>query len=120
VRFERHRAHFAAGVADVVWLPKVGQERWALLTCDQRLRYNELEIAKIVEHGIRAYFYTSGNLSGLMMSEILVPAMPKMKRLFKRCAPPFIATISKSGNVVLRYDSEGSVHHRHKKENKTD
>jgi hypothetical protein len=115
IKCERHGTYFAPGVEDTAWLPKVGEKHWALLTCDQRLRYNQLEIAKIIEYRVRSFFYTSGNLSGPMMAEILGPAIPKMKRLFKKCTPPFIATISKSGNVILRYDSQGSVHDRKKK-----
>jgi PIN like domain len=110
IRFERHGAHFEAGVPDVKWLPEIGRLGWALLTCDRRLRYNELEIAKIIEYRIKAFFFTSGNLSGLMMAEILSIALPKMKRLSKKVQPPFIATLSESGNVAVRYNREGSIH----------
>jgi len=49
-----------------------------------------------------------------MMAGILTKAMPKMTRLFKKCEPPFIASLTESGNVVLRYDKEGSIHDREK------
>jgi hypothetical protein len=33
--------------------------------------YNQLEREKIIEHGIREFVFTSGNLNGAQMGEIL-------------------------------------------------
>jgi len=96
----------------VEWLPIVGERRWALLTSDKNIRYNQLEREKIVQHQIREFVFASGNLSGEMMGQILAKALPKMKRLFRNYPPPFIAYLSQSGNVEVRYDKDGSIHER--------
>ena len=83
VKYVRHGSSFSSGAHDVEWLPTVGERRWALLTSDKNIRYNQLEREKIVQHGIREFVFASGNLSGAMMGEILAKALPKMKRLFK-------------------------------------
>ena len=115
VTYVRHGAKFLPGVDDEVWLPIVGQERWIILTCDKRIRHNQLEREKIMQYGCREFVFTSGNLSGAMMGEILMAAVPQMKNLCAKYPAPFIATISQSGNVTVRWDSGGSVHAQDKK-----
>jgi len=110
----RHGSRFSSGALDVEWLPVVGEKRWALLTSDKNIRYNQLEREKIVQFGIRDFVFASGNLSGAMMAEILAVALPKMKRLFRTYPPPFIAYLSQSGNVEVRFDKSGSTHARKK------
>ena len=112
VEYVRHGGRFSSGALDVEWLPTVGENHWALLTSDKNIRYNQLERAKIIEYRIREYVFASGNLSGEMMGKILSKALPKMKRLFRDYSPPFIAYLSQSGNVEVRYDADGSIHER--------
>jgi hypothetical protein len=118
IKYERHGSHFRSGALDDEWLPTVGSRKWALLTSDKRIRYNQLERDKLIQYDIREFVFTSGNLNGRMMAEILIKAMDKMKRLFEHHEPPFIAYISQSGNVEIRYDKDGSVHGRKQKKNK--
>lgn len=110
IPFERHGTYFAPGTDDTVWLPKVGSEGWALFTCDQRIRYNDLERAKIIEHKVGAFILTSGNLNGAMMGAAIRQAGQKMKSTFQKQTRPFIAYISKGGDVQVRFDGLGSVH----------
>lgn len=112
VAHERHGMHFVPGTPDDQWLPIVGTNGWSLLTKDRKIRYNELEIRQIIRHKIREFVFASGNLSGAMMAEALTKAMPKLERLHRFHDPPFIACISRSGIVEIRYDNRGSVHDR--------
>ena len=114
VEYVRHGSRFSPGAHDVEWLPIVGENRWALLTSDKNIRYNQLEREKIIQYGIREFVFASGSLSGAMMGVIISKAMPKMKRLIKKYPPPFIAYLSQSGNVEVRYDKDGSIHARKK------
>jgi hypothetical protein len=107
--FVKHGSEFKSGELDEVWLPVVGNAGWAVLTCDKRIRYNQLERGKIIEHGIREFVFTSGNLSGSQMGEILKKALPSMKKIFREYPAPFIATISKAGVVTVRFDRNGRV-----------
>jgi PIN like domain len=112
VEYVRHGSRFSSGALDVEWLPTVGEKHWALLTSDKNIRYNQLEREKIIQYRIREFVFASGNLSGEMMGEILARALPKMERLFRDYPPPFIAYLSQSGNVEVRYDADGSIHGR--------
>jgi hypothetical protein len=54
---EIHDDHFARDEEDRVWLQRVGEWGWVVLTKDQRLRYRPLEIAALHQQsqGIRSY-----------------------------------------------------------------
>ena len=106
VRCERHGAHFAAGTEDTTWLPLVGERGWMLLTKDKRIRFNELEKSAIQRYHVREFYFASGNYSGAEMATILVSALREMARFFRRYDAPFIASISKSGKVSLRFPTK--------------
>jgi hypothetical protein len=103
VRYERHGSHFAPGTEDTAWLPAVGDNGWLLLTKDKKIRFNELEKAAIQRYRVREFYFTSGNYTGAEMAAMLVAALREMARFCRRYKPPFIASISKSGKVSLRF-----------------
>jgi PIN domain-containing protein len=102
VKHERHGSYFAPGTEDIAWLPFVGQNGWLLITKDKRIRYNELEKAAVLRHRVRQFYFSSGNSSGREMAAMLAAALPQMVKIYRKHAPPFIASISKSGSVSLR------------------
>src|SRR6266550_4910399 len=101
VKHERHLEHFQPGTQDSVWLPFVGQQGWILLTKDKRIRFNQLEKTAVRRHRVREFYFSSGNFTGLEMAQILVAALPEMARVCRRYDAPFIASISKSGQVSV-------------------
>lgn len=107
VKHERHGSHFDPGTEDTVWLPFVGKEGWVLLTKDKRIRFNELERSAIQRYRVREFYFTGGNYSGAEMAEMLVAALRDIARFCRRYDPPFIASISKSGHVSLRFPTKG-------------
>jgi PIN like domain len=115
VRCERHGSHFTTGEKDSIWLPVVSKNGWIILTKDKGIRYNQLEIGAVIAHEAREFYFRSGNLSGAEMAVILSKALPKMKRLVKKVGAPFIASLTQSGEVHLRYDRNGSVYEQKRK-----
>jgi hypothetical protein len=103
VRHERHGSHFDPGTEDTVWLPFVGTQGWILLTKDKKIRFNELERSAIQRYRVREFYFASGNYSGAEMAEMLGAALRDIARFCRRYDPPFIASISKSGKVSLRF-----------------
>jgi PIN domain-containing protein len=103
VKHERHLEHFPRGTPDQDWLPMVGQKKWALLTADKRIRYNILEKKALAECGVKEFVFASGNLSGEEMAVALERALPKMVRMAGRTEPPFVAAITRLGEVHLRW-----------------
>ncbi|MGA9999813.1 MAG: hypothetical protein WBQ04_06820 [Candidatus Acidiferrales bacterium] len=103
IRFERHLSHFSRGALDEAWLPSVGKNGWILLTTDKRMRYNLLERRALEQNHVREFVFASGNLSGAEMAAILEKALRKMQRICRRFEPPFVAAISRTGEVHLRW-----------------
>jgi hypothetical protein len=81
----------------------VGSEGWVLLTTDKRIRYNFLEKRALAEHAVREFVFASGNMSGEDMAGALELALPKMRRLSRKLDPPFVAAITRIGEVHLRW-----------------
>lgn len=86
-----------------MWLPTVGKQGWVLLTKDKRIRFNELEKSAIQRYRVREFYFASGNYSGAEMAVMLAAALREMARFCRRYDPRFIASISKSGKVSLRF-----------------
>jgi len=89
-----------------VWLPKVGENKWILLTADKRIRYNLLEKKALAEHHVREFVFVSGNMSGTEMAAALESALHKMVRFAKRTNAPFVAAITRGGEVNLRWPKD--------------
>lgn len=84
----------------------VGSKGWALLTADKRIRYNFLEKRALEQHAVREFVFASGNMSGEDMGTALELALPKMRRLTRKLEPPFVAAITRNGEVHLRWPKE--------------
>lgn len=103
MRFERHLSHFPRGTLDERWLPLVGEKGWVLLTADKRIRYNLLEKRALEKNRVREFVFASGNMSGKEMAEALERAIKKILSVCSRIDPPFVAAITRHGEVHLRW-----------------
>ncbi len=115
VQYHRHRDHFQRGTADEIWLQYVAERSWAVLTKDKRNRYNEIERDALRRHGVREFYFGSGNFTGAEMGEALNAALRQMKTLVRTYNPPLVGSISRSGQVTVVLDEHGSTHERRKK-----
>jgi hypothetical protein len=99
----RHLDKFARGTPDEKWLPTVGANGWILLTADKRIRYNFVEKKALEKNNVREFVFASGNLSGDDMAAALEIGLKKMRKLFLKLEPPFVAAITRRGEVHLRW-----------------
>ena len=97
-----HDEHFPQDAKDEVWLAEVGKRGWVVLTKDKHIRYRASEIQALRAANVRAFVLTSrGDLTGAEVSQIFVKALPSIKRLCEKTAPPFVALVDRGGNVRL-------------------
>jgi hypothetical protein len=52
---------------------------------------------------VREFVFASGNMSGQEMAAALELAVKKMRNLCRRITPPFVASITRGGEVHLRW-----------------
>jgi predicted nuclease of predicted toxin-antitoxin system len=97
-----HDEHFPQDAKDETWLAAVGRSGWVVLTKDKHIRYRAAEIQVLRAANVRAFVLTSrGDLTGAEVSRIFVKALPAIKRICERAAPPFVALVERTGKVRL-------------------
>jgi hypothetical protein len=104
-----HDDEFPQDTKDVVWLPLVGEKRWVLITKDIAMRSNPLEIAAIIHSGVATFALPAGGQTAAKNVAAIKTAWRAMQRCLRRFAPPFIATITISGEVTVIHDQNGRL-----------
>jgi hypothetical protein len=93
-------------VADVDWLARAGSEGWIVLMKDERIRYRPAEREALVNHHVRAFCLTSGNLRAAEMAQLYINVLD---RITTACTTPgpFLYVVSRGGlrRVDLDQDS---------------
>ena len=84
------------GVADTDWLARCGDEGWAVLMKDERIRYRPAERDVLRSSGVRAFCLTSGNLRAAEMAQQFVDVVDDMV-VACRNPGPFLFSVSRSG-----------------------
>jgi predicted nuclease of predicted toxin-antitoxin system len=97
-----HDDHFAPDAKDEEWLTGAGQKQWIVVTRDERIRYREAEKQAIRRAKVRAFVLAAqGDLRAEMLADSFLKALPKVRKAIEGEKPPFIAKISRSGDVTL-------------------
>lgn len=79
--------HVAEGVTDTEWLTTAGRSGWIVFTKDGRLRYRKDELAALVEHRVRAFVLTAGNLGAAEQAKRYVSNLGRIRRAARRSGP---------------------------------
>ncbi|MGD0629147.1 MAG: hypothetical protein ABR987_07335 [Terracidiphilus sp.] len=102
IRYKRQKEFFSGDTDDQVLLRKVGKKNWIFVTFDKKQRTRMLERKLIDQFKIREFVFTSNEIGD--PGDLLVKASRQMRALCKKKSGPFVASISKGGNVYLRAD----------------
>ncbi len=84
-------------IADVDWLARAGSEGWVVLMKDERIRYRPAERAALVDHRVRAFCLTSGNLRAGEMAQLYLAVLDKLTATCAATPGPFLYVVSRSG-----------------------
>jgi len=57
---------------------------------------------------VRLFIFTA-NLGGAALAQLLVNAYPKVRKFARENGRPFVAVITKSGDIYLRMSNRGNV-----------
>jgi len=102
LNIEIHDDHFSQNAQDLEWLTAAGKNDWIVVTRDERIRYRVAEKHAVRRAKVRAFVLAAqGDLRAELLAEIFLKALPKIRRTVKQRKPPFIAKISRDGNVTL-------------------
>lgn len=78
-------------------LTRAGQTGWIVLTRDKRIRYRQLERLALHAAKVRAFVFTGGNVTVKDTAAISVRALPRMNKIVRTDAGPFIYHFGRSG-----------------------
>ena len=102
LKIEIHDDHFPQDAQDPEWLTAAGKKNWIVITRDERIRYRVAERQAIRRAKVRAFVLAAqGDLRAEMLAEIFLKALPRIRRTVKQQKPPFIAKISRGGDVTV-------------------
>ena len=90
-------------VADTEWLARTVQQGWVVLMKDDRIRYRPVERAAVLDHRVRAFCLSSGNLRTAEMAQRFID-MPDQITEACRQPGPFLYTVSSVGLRRVRLD----------------
>jgi hypothetical protein len=91
-------------VADTEWLARAGQQGWVVLMKDDRIRYRPVERAAVLDHRVRAFCLSSGNMLAAEMAQRFIDVL---NQITEACSQPgpFLYTVSSVGLRRVRLDS---------------
>jgi hypothetical protein len=107
IKFRVYSENFKCGEEDPNILQLAGRRGWAMLTLDSKNRYRGLERECILRYKVRQFVF-SGNLGGAALAALLVNVYPEMRVFAREHSRPFVAMITKSGDIYIRMDHLGN------------
>ena len=96
-RVEVHDDYFAQATPDSDWIPEVGRRGWVLITKDQNIRRNPLELAAYHAAKLRGFVVTGKDMGAKDLADLLVLRLPGMARRVANRAGPLLFAISRGG-----------------------
>ena len=97
-----HDDHFAPDAKDEEWLAVAGQKQWIVITRDERIRYRAAAKQAIRRAKVRAFVLAAqGDLRAEMLAQNFLKAIRNIRRIVEEQNPPFVAKISRSGDVSV-------------------
>jgi predicted nuclease of predicted toxin-antitoxin system len=88
---EHHGDHFDQNTPDTEWLSVVGDRGWVVLTKDQAIGSNALELKAIARANVKIFSLASGNLTRQQMADLFVDVLGKITRFTQGNQAPFIS-----------------------------
>jgi hypothetical protein len=99
-KVEVHLDHFPGDMPDVEWIPKVAAKNWVLITKDQNIRRNPLEVETYRASKLRGFVATGKDMNAQELGELLVRCLHGIVRRTAGRPGPLLFTISRGGTFT--------------------
>lgn len=84
------------GTKDHIWLPEVGKAGLVVLTRDKKIQKKRVERQALLDHGVRAFFQTSGELNLFEQLQLWLKWWAEMEALVELEPGPWLANVTKT------------------------
>lgn len=88
-------------IQDPDWLELAGEQGWAVLMKDDRIRYRKAELVALIAGNVRAFCLTGGNLRA---DEMAARFLRHQAQIWKACSEPGPLVFAVSVREVRRID----------------
>lgn len=90
---------------DYRWVPKAAQNRWILLTRDERILRVPAELDALIVSGAWGVFVTAKDLTGDQLAALLATALPKIIRLVQKydATRALVVTVGLAGKPDVKW-----------------
>jgi hypothetical protein len=93
---------FRHNTEDPIWLARVGEKKWVVLSADVNIGNNPLELDALLASQVKAFFLShASNFNAREQVKLIVNAIPQILRMLEENRFPFIAKIHQDGSVAL-------------------
>ena len=93
---------FNEDTEDTVWLEYIGKDGITLITKDERIRRNPLELQSIIKHKVGVFFLGGKKQGRCKIIQQVVRNWPRIKELALGTKPPFAYRIPPAGTKIDR------------------
>ncbi|MCY4647171.1 MAG: hypothetical protein OXE73_09880 [Gammaproteobacteria bacterium] len=90
---ERHDLHFAPDTPDEVWIPRVAQQGWVIVSGDKRILRRPREVRALVESQARMLILVGNHAPAAELAANLINTMPKIEKLLDEVQPPAVVRV---------------------------
>lgn len=101
---EVHYDHFPEAEAgekgDADWIRDVSSRGWVILTRDENIRRNPLELAALRRSKARAFNFKNAQATAAEIAEAFRMAAGKIAKVIRNTRPPYIVGISLRGEIT--------------------
>lgn len=95
---------FEENEEDVVWLEYIGKNRIILITKDERIRKNPLELKSLVKNKVGVFFLGGKKQSRCKIIQQVVRNWPRIKEYAIKTRPPFAFRVPPTGTKFEKID----------------
>ena len=107
---ERHRDHFIPSEEDDVWIPRVAERDWIIVTADERIRFNPVEKRAIIESKAKVLHLTMGKKPYFPdLAANFLNSYKRIEKTFYTTKPPCVAVLHKPKSEDFLSGKSGSI-----------
>ena len=92
---------FPEDTSDSQWLQYIGKNHYFLITRDERIRRNPIEVFSMRKYNVGAFFLGGKNRTRCELIQQLVRNWPRIKELSRKTRRPFIFRVPPKGTKFV-------------------
>lgn len=103
---ERHDSHFQPDTPDEVWIPKVAERGWVIVSGDKRILRRPQEVSALVESRARMLILVGNHAPADELANNFINTLPKIEELLGSLEPPVVVRVYRPSPRELVFEGK--------------